>query len=295
MQATNDLLVLTACGRSLESALIFSIKRSDWVASDVWDHPTFILRVNNDSAQIIETFQQPIEDSWASMNGTIYCPTNHGQLLIYRDGAWSKEKVCDRDESFGAIWGINDKSGKDDILFIVSNNSLFVRNKGLWSEHPMPEQVNIVYSLHGLKVDEVYICTDEDLLHWDGTELTEVEGPEASGVLVISDTEMIAVGSTGLYRWIVNGNWKKVKIPTKSVANGMVCWNNQVFIPTSEGVLCLREGVVSKVSDFRCNRILDVGDALLASGGQGGLHVTTDGMAWSEISLPEIESTEGAT
>lgn len=157
----------------------------------------------------------------------------------------------------------------------------------------MPEQVHIAYSLHGLKADEVYICTDEDLLCWDGTELTEVEGPDASGVLVISDNEMIAVGSTGLYHWTANSDWKKVKIPTKSVAIGIVRWNNDVFIPTSEGVLCLRDGVVNKVNNFRCNRIMDIGDALLATGGQGGLIVTTDGVDWTEVSLPEVGSNEG--
>ena len=291
MSKSDGLQVLTAFGSSLEDAFVLASRQSDWVESESREYPTFVLRIKDHQAQIEETLTQPITDVWQSGNGAVYCPTSNGQMLIYLDGVWNQETVCDRDEEFGAIWGISGSSRTEDTLFIVSDTNLFTRLNSVWQEYPMPEEVEMVYRLHGLVSNEIYICTDAGLLLWDGVRITEVEGPddEPIDVLILSEEEMLVVGDAGVYHWTDVADWEDLESPLEEVAGGMALWDNDVFIPSLEGVLRFHDGVITSVGKFSCNNLLSVGNALLAAGAEGGLLVSRDGEEWSEVALPQVD------
>ena len=292
MSESEELQVLASFGTSLETALVFAVRQSDWAVSDTRDYPTFVLRINDHEAHVVEILNQPIAEVWQSTNGTAYCPTSNGEILIYFDGTWSKENICNRDEEFGAIWGFSDSSGTDDTLYIVSDTNLFIRSNRIWQEYPMPEQVEMTYRLHGLILDEIYICSDAGLFLWNGTKLTEMEGPddEPSAVLVLSKTEMLVVGESGLYHWIDSAGWGEIESPLEEFASGIINWNGDVLIPALDGIARLHDGIITKEAEFSCNSLTNVGNAVLAGGADGGLFVSHDGKKWSEISLPNVDS-----
>ena len=149
----------------------------------------------------------------------------------------------------------------------------------------------MVYRLHGLSPAEVYICTDAGLLCWNGQELTEFEGPddEPLGVLVLSREELLVVGD-GVHHWSDKAGWTDLESPVDSHAAEMMSLGEDVFIPTLDGVLRLRSGEFDIVVESRCNKVLSVGNAILAAG-TGGL-VSFDGKSWLRLFLPVVVSEE---
>lgn len=290
MSQSEKLQILNSFGTSLNNALVFAVKESDWEESESNEFPVYALKIDGHVAQIKDVLKQPVIEIWQSKNGAAYCPSTKGQMLIYNNNSWNSEVVCDRNEEFGYIWGISGSSISDDSIYIVSDTSFFTRINEIWKEYPLPEDIEMTYRMHGLSPKEIYICTDSGLLLWDGEVFEEVEGPddEPSAVYVLSDSELLVVGDSGVYLWTEELDWQELESPTDEVANGITAWGKDIFIPSLEGILKFHDGVITKVDKFSCNKILNIGNAILAAGSEGGLLMSQDGVGWSEINVPQV-------
>jgi len=286
MSEPKELQLMTAFGGSIDSAVVLAAQPDEIVIGGA--ERTFILTIEAGGCRVVDTLIRPIVASWYSNNGRAYCPSNGGHVLMYFDGVWDKEQVCAHEASFGHLWGFSGKTPREDIIFLCSDENLYIRNKGHWSEHPMPDTVEIVHGIHGLSPNQVYICTDEGLLCWNGNEIIELEGPpddEPLGVLVLSETDMLVSGYD-LYLWSDKGGWTILDSPTESHTTAMLSFGDDVFIGTREGVLRRRSNKLEMVTDVFCNDLINVGDGIIASGDAIYLY---DGRQWTQLWLPKLE------
>lgn len=287
MPKPKEVEVMTAFGESIDSAMILAAQPDEIEQVDGAQR-TLLLKIEGDVCRVVDTLPRPIGTSWRSNNGRVYCPSNGGQVLTYFDGAWDQEQVCAHEGIFGNLWGFSGKTPSEDIVFLCSDENLYIRDKGFWNEYPMPDTVEIVHGLHGLSPDQVYVCTDEGLLRWNGEELVELEGPpddEPLGVLVLSKTDMLVSGYD-LYLWSDKGGWIVLDSPAESHTIAMLSFGDDVFIGTTEGVLQRRSNKLEMVTDVFCNDLVNVGDGIIASGDATYLY---DGRQWTQLWLPKLE------
>jgi len=292
MAGRRELEMLTGFGRGLDSALLFAVQPDEW-ADEPWNHRTFVVRPGANSVVPLEVLPRPVHESWQSTNGTGYCPSNNGQLLIYTNGAWATEIVCSRNEEFGAMTGFGAPLPANDELILCGSASIFVRRNRRWTEHRVPDDIGELYGLHGLTPKEVYICTDAGLYLWDGKQLEATDGPdddELNNLLVLSSTELIAVGEN-VHMWTDKKGWRELKSPCDDVAAGLCQSGSDVFIPSLEGILQLKDGKLKKVSAFGSNPLVAIGDHVIAAGTDGGI-CRSDGPKWTRIALPKLAQSE---
>lgn len=289
MSDAKELQILTAFGASIDTAMIIAV-HPDERAAEPKNHRSIVLKITNGSVQVVETLSQPIYVSWLSTSGAAYCPTHNGQVVIRTNGAWEREQVCDRDVRFGDVFGFCGAVPRDDIVFVSSDESLFIRTEGVWKEHAMPQTVEIVRRIHGLSQDQVYITTDEGLLCWNGSKLVELEGPECepSGVLVISETEMLVTGGD-LFYWSDETGWETLASPAERHTIALVPFGEVVFIGTANGVLQYCSGELELVTDCFCNNLMNIGTGVVASGDANYLF---DKEKWIKFELPILSFME---
>ena len=292
MSEVRELLARAAFGESVESAVILAVQPDEWEDSEEWSHRTFVLKLKENEGTLIEILPDPIDEVWRSDNGTAYCPTSHGQLMVNRNGIWSNEIICNRGVEFGPIFGFSGILDRDDILFTCDATNLFIRQKEAWKEVGFPDEVEEIYKFHGLSPTELYFCADAGLYEWNGKDFTSLEGPddELLGVLVLSNTEMIAVGDY-IHHWSDDKGWQILESPVDNHAGGVVAWENSVLIPTLEGVLRLHSNQLEFVSDFSTNGLVNVGNGVIAFGADEGLSLF-DGVSWRQITLPSVRPGE---
>lgn len=292
MADRKELEMLTGFGRTLGGGMLFAVQPDEW-AEQPGDHRTFVFRPGANSVDLIEVVTRPIHESWMSTNGTGYCPTNNGQLLIYADGAWTTEVICGRAEEFGAMTGFGAPLPANDELIVGGSASIFARRNRRWKEHNVPDDVGELYGLHGLTPSEVYLCSDAGLFLWDGKEFESVDGPEddeLSNVLVVSPTEIIGVGD-GVHVWTDKKGWRQLKSPCDDVAGGLCRLGRDIFIPSLEGIMQLKDGKLKKVATFSTNPLVAVGDNIFGAIVGGGI-CRYDGTTWTRIAVPKLASGE---
>lgn len=286
MTEPKELSVITAFGESVDSAIVLAAQ-PDEEEQEFGAERTLVLRIEGGVGRIVDVLPSPVVESWRSESGKAYCTSNGGQILTYFNGTWDREKVCQKDEYFRGIWGFGGKTDRDDIVIICSNESLYVRDKQSWSEYPMPQTVEIVKRIHGLSPDEVYVCTDDGLLCWNGKELKEIEGPddELRGVLVLSDQKILVTGDR-LHLWSDKEGWRVLDSPAgEDHTHAILPFGDDIFIGTLEGILRLRGSKLEIVLDSFCNTLVSVGDAIIAAGDESYLF---DGKQWVLIQLPKL-------
>lgn len=289
MSGFKELQILTAFGASVDEAMIIAA-HPDERSAEPKNHHSIILKIVKGVTQVVEILRQPIYASWLSTSGVGYCPTNQGQIITFIDGAWQLEQVCERDVRFGDVFGFSGSDSIHDVVFVSSDESLFVRTEGIWKEHAMPQTVEIVYRMHGLSQDEVYITTDEGLLCWNGSELVELEGPEyeATGVLVISESEMLVTGGD-LFYWSDETGWQTLSSPAERHTIALISFVAAAFIGTANGVLRYESGELELVTDYYCNNLMNIGTGVIAT---GDANLLFDGESWNKLNIPELDIQE---
>jgi hypothetical protein len=291
MPTRKELVVLTAFGSTLDTALLCAVQPDEW--SDQERHRTILLRPSTKSVELVEVLARPIHDSWLSTNGTAYCPTDGGELLRYSNASWNTEVICNREEEFGAITGFSGDRTVDDTVIVCGATSMFVRRKGQWKEHSLPDDIGEINGIHGLVSDEVYLCTDAGLFLWNGKKFDSVEGPEDDEILnvrVRSETDLVAVGDE-VHIWTEKKGWRQLKSPLEDLAVGLCQAGDDVFIPSLEGILHLMGDKLKKVSAFGSNALFSIGSCIVAAGADGGVNIG-DGTKWSRIPLPKLAPKE---
>lgn len=287
MTEPKDLYLMTAFQDTLNRLFLCTCHPDDYDPNTSSFTRSILLSLEGKTAKISHVLSHAIETAWRAKTGKVYCTSTGGQIYSHQGEGWKREVVCDRPINFKWIHGFSGESEKDEVVFLPSVSGLFIKKDGQWSEHPMPEGVEMIQNLHGLSPDDVYICTDAGLVHWDGKELSLVEAPDDNlllSVLVLSDDEMLLAGKK-LYCWTEKTGWKKLKSPAKTHTVAMVKWNNDVWIGTSDGVLRRSGNKMELVTKAHCNGLFDLGTGLLADGDEILLF---DGKAWNQLTLPKL-------
>ena len=287
MTQPKELNVITAFGVSTDSAIILA-GQPDELEQEFSAERVMAVQIINGVCEVVDTLPHPIVNSWLSPNGRAYCSSNKGHILTHFDGSWIREKVCDKEDTFDGIWGISGDSEQQDVVFVTSDESLYIRQEGVWSEYPMPQQVERVTRLHGLSLDEIYICTDDGLLCWNGKEIIEIEGPDDDpvGVIVLSKNKMIVAGYDGLYQWSSESGWKSLDSPAEEPTVATLFFMDDIFFGTTDGVVRLRDDKLELVCEFFCNQLVSIGDAIIASGPDEAY--LFDQKTWKRLQLPKL-------
>lgn len=287
MSVAKELNVITAFGESTEGALILA-GQPDELEQEFSAERMLVVQIKNGNCQVIDTLPHPVFNSWRSTSGRAYCSSNEGHILTYSGGQWNREKVSDKEDLFDGIWGISGDSDRQDTVFLSSDESFYIRQNEEWSEYPMPPQVEAVTRVHGLSPDEVYICTDDGLLCWNGSELTEVEGPddEPVGVIVISKNEMLVTGYDGIYLYRDGEGWEVLDSPASGPTVATLAFMGDIYVGTTEGVVRLRDNKLELVCEFFCNQLVSIGDAVIASGMDDAY--LFDQKTWGRLQLPML-------
>jgi hypothetical protein len=289
-----ELQLLSVFGSAVDTATLVSVHRKEWSAAP-WRHRTFLLTldVTTNVATLKETIQRPIHESWTSPTGTVYCPTNNGEILERRDGRWHVAKVCDRDQRFGQIIGFRDRT-EVDALMMLGKTTIFIRSQNAWRERAMPDNVTEMWRLHGISFDDVYVTTDAGLFRWNGDSIEAVEGPddEVIDVMVTSPGELLAVGER-VHRWRDGEGWSELDSPAETHARGMCRADGRVFIPSRSGVFLVDGDQLVQVFDFASNLLICMAGEIIGAGTRGGA-CRYDGQRWLKVELPAVPPMENA-
>jgi hypothetical protein len=294
MSEPKELNVITAFGKTTDSAIILA-GQPDELEQEFSAERALVVKIRNGNCEIIDTISYPIVNSWLSNSARAYCTSNEGYILTYFDGSWDREKVSDKEDFFDGIWGISGDSDQQDAVFVTSDESLYIRQEEIWCEYPMPQQVERVTRLHGLAPDEIYICTDDGILCWNGKEIIEVEGPEDDpvGIIVLSKNDMIVAGYDGLYQWTTKSGWKTLNSPAEEPTAATLSFMDDVFFGTTDGVVRLRGEKLKLVCELFCNQLVSIGDAVIASGPDEAY--LFDQKKWHRLQLPKLGYEEEAS
>lgn len=287
MSESSSLSLLTACGRTFADAI---------VCAELYEPPegapprTFLYETRGQRLEplpALPSFDGRIGFSWASPHGEVYFACMAMGVLRFDGRGVSPEKFPSAAPEFSGMLGFGGASAAEDVILLCSNRALFVREAGKWIEHRMPKTVEIVLNMHGLSSREVYICTDQGLLLWNGKTLEGVEGPkreEPMGVLVISDQEMWVAGDDKLWRWTSVSGWKSVKAPTEDFACSILQFHDEILVASLDGVVVGRHGHFQIGNPAECNTLIQLGDRVVA-GGLAETHIY-DGKEWTPWIIP---------
>lgn len=278
----------TAFGPSLAEAWLIG-HQLDESEEELGHQRSFVLRMEDlgRMPRIVETLPHPVYESWRSDNGTAYCTSNQGRLWVWEKGAWSRQVVAEEEVQLGGIWGFSGTSPKDDALFVTTDTAIYVRVEGTWRMHPMTDLVEVVYRLHGLSPDEVYITTDYGLWRWNGSEIEQADGPEGdlSGVLVLSEGEMI-VTDDFLHRWTLQEGWQEIDSPGEDDHTvAVTMFQGCAHVGTLRGVVRLDGAHTELLNETPCNLLASVGDGLIA--GRDHTLLLYEGK-WQTLPMPRL-------
>jgi hypothetical protein len=279
-----NLEMATAFGSSLADAILLARDADD----DGESRPkTFVVRVDGGKTRVAEVLEGPSTQAWRSANGTAYVTSDRGELWVHQGGAWSRERVCEEQVAFRPIWGFGGATPRDDVVLVATDTSLHERRGGAWRSFEIPESAEMVFRLHGLRPDAVFMTTADGLRRWDGEKLGRPGSPpmpELSGVRAVSEDELVVTGDGQLFRKAGGGRWETI-----AAAGGgrhtiaVETFGGKVWVGTSKGVVRLDGATPSLVTNVYCNQLVNLGDHLLASG-----HGTLlfDGQSWRPLALP---------
>ena len=297
MSEIKELLALTGFGNSLEGGYILAAHPDEMMAPNGWDpsttRRTFILRINNKTTDLIEIVPAPLSEAWCSNNGTAYCTAVMQDFIyIFADGQWTKETFSTKTEFVNFVWGFSGQTPEEDTVYLCAEGgSLFVRQRGKWTEYSAPGGANDIFHLHGLSSSEVYLCGDNGLLLWDGQAISEVEGPEEcnpSGICVLSNQSIITVAKY-MHTCSESSGWNMIETEYEDF-QAILTVKNEVFAGTSEsGVVRIFPLPPTQVTtEFDCLRLCPLGGGILAAGTES-CHLY-DGKTWVRLQLPRYKT-----
>jgi len=225
---------------------------------------------------------------------------NGGTVLHWDGSSWSPEDTPVEQDLWG-VWG----ASPDDVWSVGGSGledgaeTVLRRDASGWREVTVPDlerpQVRAFYKVWGSGPDDVYIVGQRGaVLHWDGTELSEL--------LVGASDDLIAVWGTGPDNVVLIGGRSNGLV---SVWNGER-WRTQSLapLPSLNGVWMREPGVAHVVGELGTLATLDVetleyetadvdtnlefhavfgadGERLTAVGGNIGLGPPYRGLAWT--------------
>lgn len=244
MSGPQELIITAAFGQTADLALLLAEAPDD----DEDDEEisagslTYVLELKQGKTKIINQLSTHIYSCWRSQSGAAYCSAEDGLVYVYYQGKWVQEKVSDHPVSFRFMWGFSGKSDAEDLVFLCSHTTLFIRDHRVWRAYPLPETIESTSGIHGLSPDDLYISSKEGLVHWDGTQFEELELPDPYdvfwGLRVLSKDSLLLVGEKHVYQWRDQKGWDKSAIPSGEGTVAIMEQGGKVFIGTDE---CLDE------------------------------------------------------
>lgn len=282
-----ELRVVTAWGTSRRDLVLALVHPGE---RDLGIRRTFLMRLAGDGLALVEVVPEILRRSWRADHGTVYCPLGDGRMLIREaDGSWQHEVICGRPEQFDAILGFSGATPDEDVVLLLTSNALFVRRgPSRWEEHAMPDDIDMVNSLHGLAANEVYITTAPGLLQWDGRAVTAMESPdeELFGVVVTAPDELYVAGEA-LHRFTDADGWQPVEAPVADFTIGMAAFEGRAYVAALDGICSVIDGTATLEDPLSSNGLVAAGDVLVAIGADAGAKLH-DGSTWSALALPSI-------
>jgi len=286
-----ELRVVTAWGTSRHDLVVALVHPGE---KALGIRRTFLMRLVGDrELALVEVVPEILHHTWRADHGTVYCPLADGRMLIREpDGSWQTEVICRHPEAFDAILGFSGVTADEDVVLLLSNVLFVRRGPGLWQEHAMPDEIDMVNSLHGLAANEVYITTAPGLLQWDGAGVAEMEGPdeELFGVVITPADELYVAGEA-LHRFTEANGWQRVEAPVFDFTIGMTTFQGRVYIAALDGICSVTDSIATLEDPLPSNSLITAGDVLVAIGSESGakLHY---GATWSALVLPSIVAGE---
>lgn len=294
MPDKKPLRISTAFGPSRDKTLLLAVhpdEEHDTAGNPVARRRTLVLALHGDQAVFVEERPVPLTRSWFSPStGVAYCASvASNRIYKWQSGAWSEEEFSPSAIDFVRfIYGFGGGSPPEDEIFLATRKGLFVRTGGVWKHHPLDGE-GFAYQIDGRVRTEVFI--GGEMLHkWDGQRAQPVEGPKddsISGVCVTSADQLVG-GNTYLSVAQGDGSWVRIDTPTREF--GMLAEHRGVLYATasSAGVMrVLPPPAVLVTPPYEIDRLIDVGDALLAVGDDVSL--VGDGTTWTPIRVPLCE------
>lgn len=151
--------------------------------------------------------------TWMSPSGVVYVTDAAGAIHVNRDVREHPQtwETFDVRPVMTGVWGLADdlvfawgKIGRDAPIFRWDGRS--------WTE--MPDLGVLVFSMHGIRADEIYAACDEGVLaRWDGHAWHRVQIPTTErvpGVYVVGPDELYASGNAGTLMEGSAHGWGKI-------------------------------------------------------------------------------------
>lgn len=249
---------------------------------------TLLLELKGANAAFVDEHKAPLSRAWLSANGTAYCSAIESTTMhLFRGGVWTTEEFSATPVSMvDHIFGFSGETSDEDIVFATSPGKLFVKRDGQWTAHLAPNDMKLG-SVHGRDPNDMFVG-GEQLLHFDGTRLEEIENPDHSVrvVWVTADDRLIG-GWDLLSITTASGSWD----PIDGIQDVMDLaeWKGEVYAGTfDEGVLKVYPGGVSRVSPpFGVTKLFAIDSGLLAV--RKEVAQLFDGRTWQRVAIPECE------
>lgn len=252
---------------------------------------TLVLEYDGARARYVTTLPSAVHRGWTSASGAGYCSAVSGRhVYVYADGQWQQEQFSRHDEEINHIWGLSGRDWRGDILYVTTDSKLFIRRDGQWSAVAPPRSARPLFGLHGLGAEEIYVCTDSELMAWNGSEFVALEDPPPDRVeSVLVFDKWIYAGDSVLLRGSAETGWEYCK-PEIPEVMALLEIDGKVAVGTFEtGVFeTTAKGMKRVTPKFMCLALQGVGSGAFACGDEIG-YMRIDG-AWSELILPRCET-----
>ena len=299
MSTRKPLVGFSAFGNSMEGATILSGHPDERFSPDgdyVPDARTLLLRLNGNKAVYLEEYAFPLNRSWMSNNGTVYCTgVRTDSIFIRRNGIWRTETFSqNKVEYVNGIFGVSAEDTMEDQLYMTTSDRVFfTRIGGRWSRHVPPERVTLLRSPYGTKPDEIYVGGN-CLFLWNGTQLEQLQAPETdslSALFVTSDDRLIG-GKRRLHISNEDGGWDTIETSYSRFTH--ICeFQGSLYAATlGNGIIRIYPGKPEAVTQpLEINFVLTVIDGLIALGDTTVL-ASFDGTEWFQVRMPICERYE---
>jgi hypothetical protein len=289
------LRVYTCFGASLNSTLLLACHPDEFVDENDNEVPnarTLVLQLSNGRAVFVGEVGGPLFRSWFSAGSqTAYCTSEefNNELHIWRAGHWSKESFESGPAPFiRFVYGWSGQTPEEDVLFLAAEELLFVRQNGVWSKHPVPDEWT-PWQIVAAARDQVYLGGSE-LYLWNGSSLTELGLPDGDSArcLALTADDRLVAGERYVSLSRPDGSWERLAMPTKGFYMFNRLGDTVYGLSDDMGVLRLLPGPpVAVTRTLDATALIHVGDGLVAIGNDGV--IIFDGSTWSEVDIPLCE------
>ena len=248
---------------------------------------TIVLRFDGERFSAPSTLPVPLDRGWASANGAGYCTSFRGSLAhVYVDGQWGSERFSSQDEDVLRIWGISGGTPQEDRVYVSTEGTLFIRQAGAWSRHVPPEPAKRLFGVHGLRPEELYVCSDTGLLLWNGQQFQPLEDRPVSIVeAILVHGDEIYAGNRFLVHWTKATGWQRWQ-PTLVSPTAIIDIDDAIIVSTFKHGVTERNGgqFVSVTPPHMALELQRIGDGAFAMGDDQS-YIRLDGR-WQRLVMP---------